>query len=236
MRRSAHITGKAEPERSRTSSAGDPAPGQAPSVHGKSWRSELSALDRALYAAVAETATPQLDAALRPLTSAADYSRLWLGTAAVMALTGGSTGRRSALHGIVAIGLASVTVNQVFKRASQRTRPDRDSAFVPDARRVRMPTSTSFPSGHSASAFAFAEAIGHTLPWVAGPVRLAALVVAFTRVHSGVHYPGDVIAGILIGIACGELAPMAVDGALARWHRSRKPSSPLSVGNPPHRH
>lgn len=197
--------------------------GPSPQPSGESWRSELSTLDRALYAAVAGTPTPQLDAALRPLTSAADYSRLWLGTAAALALIGGVKGRRSALHGVAAIGLASLAVNQGFKRASQRRRPDRDSAEVPDARRVPMPGSTSFPSGHSASAFAFAGGVGHTLPWVAGPVRLAALVVAYTRVHSGVHYPGDVIAGTLIGIACGELAPRAVDSVLNRWQRGTRP-------------
>ena len=210
--------------RGRRSSSEEPgSAGPSPSPSGESWRSELSALDRSLYAAVAGTPTPQLDAALRPLTSAADYSRLWLGTAAALALVGGATGRRSALHGVAAIGLASLAVNQGFKRASRRRRPDRDSAEVPDARRVPMPTSTSFPSGHSASAFAFAGAIGHTLPLVAGPVRLAALVVAYTRVHSGVHYPGDVIAGTLIGIACGESAPRAVDGALSRWQRRPRP-------------
>lgn len=201
----------------RSSSSTGHREGEGPPPSPSAWRAELSALDRALYAAVAGTPTPHLDAALRPLTSAADYSRLWLGTAAALALVGGAKGRRSALHGVAAIGLASLVVNQGFKRASQRRRPDRDSAEVPDARRVPMPGSTSFPSGHSASAFAFATGVGRTLPWVAGPVRLAALVVAYTRVHSGVHYPGDVIAGTLIGIACGELAPRAVDSALRRW-------------------
>lgn len=206
-----------------SSPSGRGATGPSSSLPGESWRSELSALDRALYAAVAGTPTPRLDAALRPLTSAADYSRLWLGTAAALALVGGAKGRRSALHGLAAIGLASLAVNQGFKRASRRRRPDRDGVEVPHARRVPMPGSTSFPSGHSASAFAFAGGVGHTLPWVAGPVRLAALIVAYTRVHSGVHYPGDVIAGTLIGIACGELAPRAVDSALNRWQRRTGP-------------
>ena len=53
-----------------------------------------------------------------------------------------------------------------------------------------MPESTSFPSGHAASAFAFAYAIGHHLPALAVPLRLLAAGVAYSRVHIGVRYPG----------------------------------------------
>lgn len=186
-------------------------------------RAELSALDRAIYAAVAGTPTPRLDQLLQGFTSAADHSKLWLGSAAAMALLGGPDGRRAAVAGLASVGLASLVVNQGFKNANRRNRPDRDGAAVPDARRVPMPTSTSFPSGHSASAFAFAEGISGELPWLAVPVRLAATLVAYSRVHAGVHYPGDVVAGSLIGMACGELAPRAFSRARARVaDRSRR--------------
>ncbi len=178
-------------------------------------QSELSLLDRSIYGAVARTPTPALDSALLGLTSAADHSKLWLGTAGVLAVVGGHRGRTAAGHGLAAVGLASVSVNQVFKRVGRR-RPDRAGAGVPVERLVPMPTSTSFPSGHSASAFAFAEGVGHTMPGLAVLLRISATVVAYTRVHAGVHYPGDVIVGSLIGIACGGFAPRAVDAALVR--------------------
>ena len=66
------------------------------------WRAsleELSRLDRALYAAVAESETPTLDAGLRRLSLAADQSKLWLGIAAGMAVLGGPQGRRAAATG-----------------------------------------------------------------------------------------------------------------------------------------
>jgi undecaprenyl-diphosphatase len=67
-----------------------------------------------------------------------------------------------------------------------------------------MPTSASFPSGHAASGFAFVEAVGEVVPGIAMPLRLLAAVVSYSRVHTGVHYPGDVIAGAPVGSSIGE--------------------------------
>ena len=63
--------------------------------------------------------------------------------------------------------------------------------------------STSFPSGHSASAAAFAVSVGHVLPATRIPLRLAAATVAFSRVYTGVHYPGDVVVGATVGALIG---------------------------------
>ena len=67
-----------------------------------------------------------------------------------------------------------------------------------------MPASTSFPSGHSASGFAFAAAIGRDQPWLGFGLRFLAAAVAYSRVHTGVHYPGDAVAGALIGEGMGQ--------------------------------
>jgi membrane-associated phospholipid phosphatase len=67
-----------------------------------------------------------------------------------------------------------------------------------------MPMSSSFPSGHAASGFAFAEGVAAVSPALAGPVRVLAAAVAYSRVHGGVHYPGDVVVGALIGSSVGE--------------------------------
>ena len=167
-------------------------------------------LDRATYEAIATTPTPALDEPLRRLSQAADKSKLWLAIAAGLAIGGGSAGRRAALRGTLAIGATSALVNLGIKPVSFRTRPDRAQAGVPGQRQVKMPDSTSFPSGHSASAFAFATAISRDRPWTALACGFLAAAVAYSRVHTGVHYPGDTVVGSLIGASTG----LAVAGLL----------------------
>ncbi len=104
----------------------------------------------------------------------------------------------------MAIGAASATVNLGLKSMRPRPRPDRVAARVPSARLVTMPSSGSFPSGHSASGFAFAFCVGHRLPCTAWPLRALAAAVAYSRVHTGVHFPADVLIGSAIGAAIGR--------------------------------
>jgi membrane-associated phospholipid phosphatase len=164
--------------------------------------SSLRAVDYAVYSAVAATPTPSLDVPLRRLSAAANYSRFWFATAAVLALVGGRTGRRAAVAGAVAIGATAVT-NTGLKSLG-RNRPDREKYGVPVERHVRMPSSTSFPSGHSAAGFAFANAVSAEVPGLAFPLRVLALGVAYSRVHTGVHYPSDAIAGGIVGGVVGQ--------------------------------
>jgi len=121
--------------------------------------------------------------------------------------------------GLINIGVNSAVVNLPVKYAARRKRPDRSAAGVPAERWVDMPTSTSFPSGHSASAFAFATAVGGTLPALGFPLRGLAAIVAYSRVHTGVHYPGDVIAGSLIGAWIGKATAVIARRVRRRAHR-----------------
>ncbi|MGN6243231.1 MAG: phosphatase PAP2 family protein [Motilibacteraceae bacterium] len=166
---------------------------------------ELLALDAALDAAVAATPTPALDVALRRLTRAADHSVLWFSVAAVLSLSG-PRGRRAALRGLLSVGAASTAANLVGKPLLPRRRPpvgfDDGGRRFP-ARVVPRPVSSSFPSGHAASAFAFAGAAGRELPALRLPLHLLAGAVAYSRVHCGVHYPLDVLGGGLVGAAAG---------------------------------
>lgn len=157
---------------------------------------------------------------MRRLSTAANYSRIWLGIAAVLATAGGQPGRRAAVSGVLAIGATSALVNLGVKSLWDRERPDRSSTRVPIGRHVRMPASTSFPSGHSASGFAFATAVGHELPFLTVPLRSLAAAVAYSRVHTGVHYPADAIVGSIIGARTGHLVGGLTDRIAARRQRA----------------
>lgn len=175
------------------------------------WLLDAERVDRAIYDAIAATDTPTLDRVMTRLTRAADYSRLSLAAAAVLALTRGSRGRRAALEGLASVGVTSAVANLAIKPLGRRRRPDPIAGEVPVARQVRMPTTTSFPSGHSASAFAFATGVGHVLPREAVALRGLAALVAYSRVHTGVHYPADAIAGSLLGGALAQITSNALE-------------------------
>jgi membrane-associated phospholipid phosphatase len=165
----------------------------------------------AVYAAVAATPSLSLDRAMSELSRAADHSKLSIAAAGLLALGGGCRGRRAAKAGLASVAVTSAVVNQVVKRLGPRGRPDREASEVPFARHVPMPTTSSFPSGHSAAAFAFATGVGHTLPHAAVPLRALAAVVAYSRVHTGVHYPGDVVVGALIGAALAQATARVIE-------------------------
>ncbi len=171
---------------------------------------QFEQLDQNVYLAIARSETPTLDRSMRNLSNAANYSRLWIGIAAGLVLFGGRRGRRAAVGGILSVGTASLVANQVVKPVAQRTRPEREAWEVPTHRHVRMPTSRSFPSGHSASAFAFAAGVSRELPLLSAPMYGLATLVAYSRIHTGVHFPGDVAMGVMLGLTTGQTGPIAL--------------------------
>jgi undecaprenyl-diphosphatase len=195
-----------------------PGTAPAPSTRRPAWLYDLARLDAALYAAVAATPTPSLDAAMRRLSAAADHSRLSLATAAVLAVARGRQGRHAALAGVAAIGVTSAVVNLVAKPVARRRRPERDLVGVPLGRHVAMPATRSLPSGHTACAFAFATAVGTVAPYEAAGLRGLAAAVGYSRVHTGVHFPGDVVLGALVG----TVAAQSTTRSLERWWRRQR--------------
>jgi diacylglycerol kinase family enzyme/membrane-associated phospholipid phosphatase len=148
---------------------------------------------------VARTHTPELDRIIPALSRAANNSQLWLGIAVPLAAFGGRRGKRGALRGIGSITATSLLVNQGAKRVVRRPRPSLRA--VPAVRRLpAQPLTTSFPSGHAASAGAFTAGVATELPKVAPVVAPLAAAVAYSRVYVGVHYPADVAVGAGIGV------------------------------------
>ncbi|OCB52104.1 phosphoesterase [Mycobacterium malmoense] len=187
----------------------------------------LGTLDRELFEAIAETDTPLLDAVMPPLTRAADNSKLWFAIAAALMASGDKSAQRGATRGVVTLAATSLVTNQVAKRIRRRPRPGYE--LVPLVRQVRRrPTSNSFPSGHSASAAAFAVGVGLENPMLGFGLALLAGLVGLSRVVTGAHYPGDVAAGFGIGaglaVLGGRLVPPIVETALPKTEPLRVPA------------
>ncbi|MGW2779918.1 phosphatase PAP2 family protein [Streptomyces populi] len=162
-------------------------------------RDRLLGLDLRLFEAVAARHWPGGDPVLPRLSRGANHGVLWFATAAAVAASRTPRARRAAVRGVASLALASATINTLGKRSVRRARPGLGP--VPTGRQLkRQPITTSFPSGHAASAAAFAAGVAlESRGWGAAVAPLAA-AVALSRVYTGVHFPSDVVAGAALGV------------------------------------
>jgi undecaprenyl-diphosphatase len=170
----------------------------------------MTDLNRFLFRLVNDAWTsPALDPCLIFLGRINDYGVVWLVLLGALLALGGKTGRWAALAGLAAlvVGLAS---SEVLKSLVMQPRP---FLSLPDVRLlVSPPSSYSFPSVNATYAFAASSGasltarrlLGRLPVWGWGFLALA-VAVSYSRVYVGVHYPGDVLGGAIIGTSIGWL-------------------------------
>lgn len=180
----------------------------------------LDAWDRRLFSRLTRRERRFIDTGLKRLSNSANRSVLWFAIAALIAILGGGRGRRAALGGVISIAITSTLVNVPLKYLARRDRPPMRRGDRPLP--VSLPGSFSFPSGHSASAFAFATGVALEEPRLVAPILPLAVGVAYSRVHLRVHYPLDVLAGATIGTVMG-LASEPVVRVVRQWWDSVVP-------------
>ncbi|MGH3924855.1 MAG: phosphatase PAP2 family protein, partial [Pseudonocardiaceae bacterium] len=154
---------------------------------------DVHEVDLAVSRWIGQQPPSPLDAVMRGLSTAANHSVLWFAIAAVLAARKGAT-RRGALRGVLAIAATSFTANTVLKPLLPRRRPPARELpayqVLPDP-----PTSSSFPSGHAASAAAFTMAVALECPKAGLAIAPLAAAVAHSRIYVGVHWTSDVVVG-----------------------------------------
>ncbi|WP_306316371.1 MULTISPECIES: bifunctional phosphatase PAP2/diacylglycerol kinase family protein [unclassified Streptomyces] len=197
--------------------ANRPSPKSPPSL-----RARLTALDLRVFEFAADAHWPGAERILPRLSRSANHGVLWFAVGGALAVSGSPRARRAAVRGVASLALASATINTLGKRSVRRERPALDP--VPLVRRLkRQPFTTSFPSGHSASAAAFATGVALESRGLGAVVAPVAFSVAASRVYTGAHFPADVLAGAALGAG----AAFAVRGLVPTRDQLPSPGRPL---------
>lgn len=149
---------------------------------------------------------PVVDRVMYSVTELADFSLLWHLLGATRGLRSDDDAR-AAVRVSAVLGVESTLVNAGLKQLFKRKRP------IPDFERphhLRIPLTTSFPSGHASAAMCAATLLadGRGRAARVGWFGLAA-VVASSRVHVKIHHASDVIGGMAVGLVVGQVAKRA---------------------------
>jgi membrane-associated phospholipid phosphatase len=167
-------------------------------------------LDARLFLAVNQMPhPPALNQAMYALTSVMNAGFGWVLLLLAFKLAGGKRGKHALYQVLPPLWFATMSVEYPIKHYFRRRRPFYD--IVQAIAVGKKPGGYSFPSGHSAAAFAGAWLMWHHFPRLAPLWYLVAALTAFSRVYLGAHYPGDVVSGALAGTAIAEVTRRVID-------------------------
>ncbi len=147
--------------------------------------------------------SPGVEGAAKALGRAGNNGAVWVAIGLVFALLDPS--QREAWLIAAALGPIAIAVNFAVKLIVRRPRPELEGLPALGG----APSSLSFPSAHATSSFAVATAMTRIAP-EAGVAFVLAAALALGRPYLGMHYPSDVLAGIVLGIGLGLLVPLSI--------------------------
>ncbi len=184
-----------------------------------SWLEILNNWDAAVFQCInSDLGNPVFDAMLPFFREKWFWAPLYLFLGAFVWSNYGKKGWILVLGMVLSVGLADMTSSRLVKNNVQRLRPCNDPAMVETLHlRVSCGSGYSFTSSHAANHFALAVFLiglfGHRSRWIRPAALTWAGLIALSQVYVGVHYPGDVICGAILGAAIGRL----VASVAGRW-------------------
>ncbi|MCL6106586.1 MAG: phosphatase PAP2 family protein [Actinobacteria bacterium] len=167
---------------------------------------DMDGLDRRLFVLLRRQGHwPAVELPLRIFSICGNWGLFWVGIATIIWLSGGTNGR-GLLTALPVFTWLTLILNYAIKTLFGRNRPvPADPQLRP---LVRVPSSKSLPSSHAAMSFAAAGVLTFFYPPFFPVFYLLALLMSWSRVYVGVHYPSDVLAGTVVGLAAGGVAAL----------------------------
>lgn len=142
-----------------------------------------------------------MDSCMIFFTHLGNFGLIWIAIGILLCIK--AKYRRYGIALLIAIGSAALIGNFIIKPIAMRPRPCMDFPNVPLL--VSAPTSWSFPSSHSATSFAAAVVLWKLNKYFGFFAGIVAVLIAFSRMYLFVHYPTDILGGLLLGFFCALL-------------------------------
>lgn len=158
-------------------------------------------LDVALLQMIQALQTDSLNKLMVFITHLGDYGILWISVSLLLFIN--KKTRKIGLSALISLAVCALIVNVFLKPIVHRIRPfDMITEFQI---LIKKPTDWSFPSGHTASAFTMTYVFYKYLKKYFSFVLILSILISFSRLYLTLHYPSDVIAGIIIGLLSGKI-------------------------------
>ncbi len=182
----------------------------------------LEALDIALFRFLNTSVWhPVIDPVMVAVTSQDRWYAVLLGGWLAMIIWGGRRGRLAAAMVVLAVALSDQLSSGLMKPLIGRVRPCNALPLDEIRLLVRQSKAFSFPSSHAANSFSMATVLVWRYPRFGALIFFIAVVIAYSRIYVGVHYPFDSVVGAVLGLICGKIAVLVVRST-DRWWCERR--------------
>ena len=180
-------------------------------------KKEVNDVEISILNAIQHMRTPILDTIMCVITKLGNAGMIWILLTVILLIIPKT--RRTGVILMLALCVDVVLCNGILKNLVRRIRPfDVNTAIQ---LLVNRPVDYSFPSGHTAASFASVAGLfmaGEKRLWK--PALVLAVLIAFSRLYLYVHYPTDVLGGLLLGLLSGHIG-----SRLVLWLMDRKKGS-----------